>query len=144
MSNISPIKLIFLNGTLKGTKIRIDREASIGRSEKSTLRVPDSSISANHAVIYFENDKPFVKDLQSTNGTRINKEKITVAELHDGDRLRFGEIQVHVEIPAEKKKTENLTPPSVTKQVEKPHSPREEMPPSAVPRDMTLPPDTYR
>ena len=69
---------------------------SIGRNPENLLQFPDQSISRRHALIEFKDDKLFIKDLQSTNGTFIFKngyfEKLeTEAEINPGDVIKFGE-----------------------------------------------------
>lgn len=48
----------------------------IGTSEFSDIRINESGVSRKHAVIMYEDEKYFVVDQGSTNGTFINEERI--------------------------------------------------------------------
>ena len=72
--------------------IRVGR-MSIGRSPSQDITVPDKSASRQHAEIYFDETLGSVTltDLGSTNGTYVNRERLTVARrLYDGDVIRIG------------------------------------------------------
>ncbi len=72
--------------------IRVGR-MSIGRSPTQDITVPDKSASRSHAEIYFDENLGSVTltDLGSTNGTYVNRERLTVARrLYDGDVIRIG------------------------------------------------------
>ena len=62
----------------------------IGRAAENEVSVDDGSISTFHAEIHAENGRHVLKDLGSTNGVRVNGERVHEAVLADGDVLRFG------------------------------------------------------
>ncbi len=66
--------------------------AVIGRSPPAEVTIRDNSLSRQHAFIRIKNGDLWVEDLQSTNGTRLNGEKIDRAKLSVGDVLRFGAV----------------------------------------------------
>lgn len=51
-------------------------EASIGRSRDCNLVLPVCYISRHHAVFYIEDEKLYIEDVNSSNGTFINGERI--------------------------------------------------------------------
>ncbi|MDH5389370.1 MAG: FHA domain-containing protein [Gammaproteobacteria bacterium] len=66
-----------------------------GRSADNQVQINDIEVSTEHAQITSEtNDKGvvayFLEDLDSTNGSYINEEKIKKQQLHDQDNLRIG------------------------------------------------------
>ena len=64
---------------------------SIGRDGANDLVVDDEEMSARHAAITFREDGFWVEDLESTNGTFLNGERIEVASrLQDEDLLKMG------------------------------------------------------
>ncbi len=65
------------------------RRISIGRSPDAGIVVNDGSVSKLHAEIYFENGEPFVRDLDSRNGTFINCRPIRIDAVREGDLLQF-------------------------------------------------------
>ncbi len=69
-----------------------EQTTTIGRLAENTLQIEDDSVSSSHAEIFAEEDRFFVRDLGSTNGTFINGEKIEKAILQEGDELCFGSV----------------------------------------------------
>jgi pSer/pThr/pTyr-binding forkhead associated (FHA) protein len=58
----------------------------IGRAETSDLRLTDSSVSRTHAKVYLSGGEAQICDLGSSNGTRVNGERISGARaLASGD-----------------------------------------------------------
>jgi hypothetical protein len=70
---------------------------SIGRAG-SDITVDDPLVSRKHAEIERVNDQVILKDLGSTNGTFVNKEKVTVHILKDSDVVRVGNSAMRVGI----------------------------------------------
>lgn len=72
----------------------------IGRHPELADRVVDQQhFSRRHVRISKEGNSYYIEDLNSTNGTCINRNKLTPFqkyEFHLGDRLRFGEIDFYV------------------------------------------------
>ncbi|XP_039292269.1 uncharacterized protein LOC111047376 isoform X3 [Nilaparvata lugens] len=70
----------------------------IGREHYCHIVIPNEALSSKHALIYVEDeDKHFVCDLKSTNGTKVNDELIsdkTFHPLNDGDTVSFGGYDV--------------------------------------------------
>ncbi len=62
----------------------------VGRSLKADIVIEDTTISRMHAKISLQNGKFYIRDLESRNGTFVNKKKISIAEIKDGDIITFG------------------------------------------------------
>jgi pSer/pThr/pTyr-binding forkhead associated (FHA) protein len=62
----------------------------IGRAPLNQIVIDHPTVSAQHAVLLRTGDSYSLKDLNSTNGTQINGDFVTDAELKDGDTIRFG------------------------------------------------------
>jgi pSer/pThr/pTyr-binding forkhead associated (FHA) protein len=76
----------------------IDKAATIGRSEESDIFLVDPSVSRNHAVLDISPIAVEVEDLNSTNGTFVNGERITgKRRVVSGDVLTFGNTQMRLE-----------------------------------------------
>jgi len=70
---------------------------AVGRIDGNEVQVVHGSISSRHAELVLEGVEYRVRDLESTNGTRVNDEKIAEALLQDRDRLQFGQIPFRYE-----------------------------------------------
>jgi pSer/pThr/pTyr-binding forkhead associated (FHA) protein len=63
----------------------------IGRESTSDLMVNNETISLQHARIFYKNGQWLLEDLNSTNGTYINDERVfTPTVLVAGDLVAFG------------------------------------------------------
>jgi diguanylate cyclase (GGDEF)-like protein len=67
-----------------------DAHLVIGRGEDCDIRIEDNSVSRRHGRVYPSKDGYLVEDLQSTNGTFVNDEPVSVQPLNNGDYLRIG------------------------------------------------------
>ena len=65
---------------------------TIGRDPSNQIVVDHPSVSAHHAVLLRTGASYSLKDLNSTNGTWINWDRVTDAELKDSDTIRFGSV----------------------------------------------------
>lgn len=70
---------------------------TVGRTPDNKIHIPDNSVSSHHAELVLEGSDYAVKDLDSTNGTRLNGEKITTGNLRRGDVLRLGNVELNYE-----------------------------------------------
>ncbi len=69
----------------------------IGRVPDCQLTITSSRISRYHAVIYWEEDCLWVQDLNSTNGTHVNGERIKAPfPLKDRDILLLGDLEFRI------------------------------------------------
>ena len=67
---------------------------SVGRMPGSTVVIEDPKVSRAHAELFVTDQRAFVRDLGSTNGTFVNGVRIKdVVELKDGDQIVFGRTQ---------------------------------------------------
>ncbi len=67
-----------------------DPVVTIGRSKKSTIWLNDKRASRHHCMIVKEGDTYTVVDKGSSNGTYVNRERITSRELKPGDAIVVG------------------------------------------------------
>ncbi|HYE33488.1 MAG TPA: FHA domain-containing protein [Methylomirabilota bacterium] len=81
-------------------EIVADKPTTVGRLEDNTFHLAEGSISSHHAEIFLRGSDVVVKDLNSTNGTYINGEKITEGVLKPGQILRLGSIELKLDGPA--------------------------------------------
>jgi len=71
---------------------------TIGRGPDNQLVLPDAAVSRRHAVLERAGERLRVRDLGSRNGTRVNGQDVSEAELCDGDVLGIGGFEATVRI----------------------------------------------
>ena len=71
----------------------------VGRDPQCHLRPASSRIGKRHCAVLQRDNKVFVRDFESINGTFVNGEQVKgEVELHDGDRLKMGPLLFEVKI----------------------------------------------
>lgn len=79
---------------IKGLEVEINRdEVALGRSDGNTLVVPHASVSGRHCSIQRDGRKYTVKDLGSTNGTRLNNRSVQESRLKPNDVIQVGSVE---------------------------------------------------
>lgn len=74
-------------------------ESIIGRSRASTVHIPETTVSRQHAKVVVGDGTVRVVDLGSSNGTFVNGDKIEgEKQLADGDRLLIGDAELTIRI----------------------------------------------
>jgi predicted component of type VI protein secretion system len=71
---------------------------TIGRGDDCKIRVPVAAVSRKHCELLEEDDELVVRDLKSSNGTYVNKEKVKTRELIPGDLICVGPAVLVVRI----------------------------------------------
>ena len=86
--------LTLINTIEAGKSFNLDlKEMVIGRGGDIHLIIDDPSVSRRHAMILQRNDKYLISDLESTNGTLVNRERIGHGHvLVEGDKITLGDI----------------------------------------------------
>jgi pSer/pThr/pTyr-binding forkhead associated (FHA) protein len=74
-----------------------DQVVTIGRAPDNTIVLYDPSVSGHHAELELSGDTYRLKDLDSTNGTRVNGIPTTETLLRFDDRIRFGALEARYE-----------------------------------------------
>ena len=67
-----------------------EQKLSIGRDKESTMQVVDVEVSRNHAEIRLLNTSFVLIDLQSTNGTFVNGQRVQEHTLQNFDQIKIG------------------------------------------------------
>jgi pSer/pThr/pTyr-binding forkhead associated (FHA) protein len=103
-------KLVVVTESQKGLshELKVER-TTIGRVEDNTFQILEPSISSHHCEILLKGTDVVVKDLNSTNGTFINGERVSEAALKPGQTLRLGQIELKLDGPASGKKQLDAT-----------------------------------
>ena len=91
---------------MRGTCARVvrflrDAPLFVGRKEECDVRLQHKSISKMHCVIVKTDGLLLLRDLGSTNGTRVNSYKLEANQpykLSDNDEIEFGQLRLSVKI----------------------------------------------
>lgn len=75
----------------------IDDLLTIGRAPDNTVVIDDASVSSHHAQLERAGGNYKLRDLGSTNGTRVNGDAAGEMTLRPGDRIRFGGVEARFE-----------------------------------------------
>lgn len=91
--------LLVVEGPLKGTVVPLGTtQVTIGRAPDSTIVVEDEYASSRHARVYQSEGAWIVEDLGSTNGTWIDRTRITTPTvLPVGAPLRVGRTTLQLQ-----------------------------------------------
>src|SRR5450755_3831721 len=94
------IRLRGLNGAVKGRAWEATELLRVGRLDPLEIVLDDSSVSRYHAEVRATDRGWRVRDLGSTNGTRLNGVRLGNGQwpLRVRDMLQFGEVAVVVEV----------------------------------------------
>jgi pSer/pThr/pTyr-binding forkhead associated (FHA) protein len=85
----------------------------VGRDEDCDLRLDHKSISKLHCVIVKTDGLLLVRDLGSTNGTRVNGQRVRRAALLPNDTLAIANLRYQIKFGAElEKESESDSTPS--------------------------------
>lgn len=92
------IALEILSGPLDGQKFEFNRTVEIGRDDKCELPIKiDKFISRHHARLLVVEPECFLEDLDSTNGTFIDDERLRKRiMLENGQTFRVGKTWMQI------------------------------------------------
>ena len=90
-----PLRLVCLDGH---ADIALDRAVVVvGRHRGCDARIASLSVSRRHCCLASNSDSVLVRDLGSTNGTRINGRRVDRGVLRPGDELSIADCRYHLE-----------------------------------------------
>ena len=90
-----PLRLVCLDGH---TDIALDRAVVVvGRHRWCDARIASPRVSRRHCCLALDRDGVLVRDLGSTNGTRINGQRVEGGVLRPGDELSIAHCRYQLE-----------------------------------------------
>jgi len=83
-----------------GTDYKVfEGKNKVGKSSSCHIVVNDESISDEHALLFYGDNKIILQDELSTNGTFVNDKRMDGrVQLKDGDKIKFGNISFVIKI----------------------------------------------
>ena len=98
-SKVKGTRLVVVEGPLTGTEVPLEgAQVTLGRAPDSTIVIDDDYASSRHARIYESEGAWVVEDLGSTNGTWLDRTRLTTPTvLPVGAPLRVGRTTLVIE-----------------------------------------------
>ena len=94
-------KLVILNQGLTGQSHELKADTTtVGRVDDNMFQIGEPSVSSHHCEILRRGGDIVIKDLNSTNGTFINNQKIAESVLKPGQTLRLGNVELRLDAGA--------------------------------------------
>ena len=73
-----------------------ETRTTLGRDDSNSLVIDSYRASRRHAVLIRQGMQVWVRDLDSSNGTWVNDERVVCCRLEHGDVVEVGEVQLRV------------------------------------------------
>ena len=102
-----------------GDNIPLIREQlTVGRRESCDICMQFPNISGRHCELTFRNGYWYVRDLNSTNGVKVNGVRVNDKLLHPGDELSIGKRRYNIQynLPADQRGLEEETSEDIMSQ----------------------------
>jgi hypothetical protein len=85
-------------GLTAGEVLPLERSTTLGRWSGNGIVLPDTSVSARHTILTYENGCWWIQDMDSTNGTYLNGEPVRrKLPLRSNDVLTLGQVRLRLE-----------------------------------------------
>lgn len=89
--NVAVNAFLFHQGASPGQdRLQLTQERTVVGRSGADINVEDPSVSRSHFEIEVRGEEFFLRDLGSSNGTRLNGVRIDTAQLQSGDSIRAG------------------------------------------------------
>jgi predicted component of type VI protein secretion system len=92
------VSLVLVRGDGRQSEIPLKGRAVIGRQTDCQIRIPSSGISRHHCELTLADGKVLLRDMGSSNGTFVNRQKIQQTQLNAGDLIGLGDLVFVVRI----------------------------------------------
>jgi pSer/pThr/pTyr-binding forkhead associated (FHA) protein len=91
--------LVLQNGRQAGSRRPLNMATTfVGRSQGCDIRLNIDGVDAMHCALVHGPDGLVVRDLNSSNGTFVNGERVTTVPIRNGDILKIGPFQFRVDL----------------------------------------------
>jgi len=90
----SELFLIVVSGQARGRRVVVRDRVRVGKSADNELVLPDDTVSRHHCEIVRTEKGIVVRDLDSTNHTKVGRTRVREATIDDGTTLTVGNVEV--------------------------------------------------
>jgi len=88
-------RLIVFPGTSEAREVVLKKGVnSVGRAAVNDVTIDDGSVSGSHCQLIVSDDTVRIRDVGSTNGTRVNGAPVTEIDLQPGHSIQLGSVQL--------------------------------------------------
>lgn len=92
--------LVKSDGSMREVPVRRER-LLIGREKKCDVRIAVPEVSREHAEVRVEQEQVLIRDMGSSNGTYVNRNRVQQTELKAGDLVAIGPAVFVVRVDGE-------------------------------------------
>ena len=87
--------LVVKRGPNAGSRYSLHQELTqIGRHPDSDIFLDDVTVSRRHCNVTIRDNKYWINDVGSLNGTYLNRQRVDLAQLSGGDELQVGRLKL--------------------------------------------------
>jgi pSer/pThr/pTyr-binding forkhead associated (FHA) protein len=90
--------LILVRADGRQSEIPLRERAVIGRQTDCQIRIPSAGISRHHCELTLADGKVLLRDMGSSNGTFVNRQRVQQTQLSAGDLICIGDLVFVVRI----------------------------------------------
>jgi adenylate cyclase len=92
-------QLVVVEGSRQGVIFPLRHSVvNIGRAGDNDIVLQDASVSGHHARIEQRGPQVFLVDMNSSNGTLVNGQRVQQAQLTGGETIRLGDTHLRIEM----------------------------------------------
>jgi len=94
---VPPIRLRFQGGEQHDREVLIRKSVTtVGRALDNDIVLDSGDVSRHHARFEYQHDQMRLRDLNSTNGSRVNGQRIESHPVRAGDEVTFGTLNARI------------------------------------------------
>ncbi len=91
-------RVVIINGDDAGAAYSLKGTISLGRADSNTITIRDAKVSRQHAQIQQQGSEYVMIDLNSSNGTYVNGQRVEEHVLSNGDEIRVGDCIMQFQV----------------------------------------------
>lgn len=88
------LMLLVVTGSARGRKVKFNEQLSIGKAPDNDLVLSDDTVSRHHCVLERRAGAIIVRDLGSTNHTRVGRTAVREATIEPGSTITVGNVEL--------------------------------------------------